>query len=106
MPGNFVRAMLAAALAACAMAPAPARVNVTISGGRFVPAVVAISAGQSVTWANADDVDHRLEADDGSFASGNIRPGRSFEHRFMRAGRFGYFCVLHPREKGTIVVKE
>jgi plastocyanin len=79
--------------------------SVTIRNSAYQPARVAVKVGQSVTWTNADDRDHTVVADDGSFDSGNLKPGRSYSFRFSRAGSFGYGCSLHPRMKGLVVVE-
>lgn len=83
----------------------PSRHAVTIGGGAFSPASVKISAGDAVIWTNRDDHDHTVQAGDGSFQSGNIRPGKSVSMTFARAGTFAYGCKYHPRERGTVVVE-
>jgi plastocyanin len=65
---------------------------------------VHAKVGDTVVWTNADDQDHTVIAGDGSFNSGNIGSGRSFEHKFTRAGTFGYYCKYHPRMKGSVIV--
>lgn len=81
-------------------------VVVTIADGQFNPAQVIVTVGSSVTWINQDQRDHSIIADDGGFSSGNLKPGRSFSHRFDSAGSFGYRCTLHPRERGVVVVRQ
>jgi plastocyanin len=80
--------------------------GVTIQGMAFSPAAVHAKVGDTVVWSNADDQDHTVIAADGSFNSGNIGSGRSFEHKFTRAGTFGYYCKYHPRMKGSVVVAQ
>src|SRR3954447_12715769 len=75
--------------------------SVTIQGMSFSPSPVHANVGDTVVWTNADDQDHTVIAGDGSFNSGNIGSGRSFEHKFTRAGTFGYYCKYHPRMKGS-----
>src|SRR5258708_2767261 len=82
----------------------PATQSVTIQGMAFSPAALHIKVGDTVIWTNADDQDHTVIAGDGSFNSGNISSGKTFEHKFMRAGTRGYYCKYHPRMKGTVVV--
>jgi plastocyanin len=85
---------------------APRTVAVSIKNMAFSPSSVQIAIGDSVTWTNADDRDHSVEAKDGSFSSGNLRSGSSFTHRFEKAGKFSYGCSYHPRMKGAVDVKE
>lgn len=85
---------------------AASRVQVTITDRKFSPPALTVPPGQTVTWANRDNLDHTIDADDGSFSSGKLKTGRSFTHRFDKAGTYPYSCTLHPREKGRIIVKK
>jgi plastocyanin len=85
---------------------------------RFTPATVTIDVGQSVTWHNADNGDHNVQADDGSFKGGgdpiNHEPapgGWTFTHTFNTAGTFRYFCKQHGDVGGVgmagkVIVKD
>src|SRR5258706_4487476 len=79
--------------------------DVSIKGRAFHPAALKTKKGESVTWKNNDDIDHTVDAEDGSFSSGTIKSGKSFTHTFKKAGKYAYSCRLHPRIKGTIVVE-
>jgi len=79
--------------------------DVSIKGRAFHPATLKIKKGESVTWKNNDDIDHTVDAEDGSFSSGTIKSGKSYSHTFKKAGKYAYSCHLHPRMKGTIVVE-
>jgi plastocyanin len=79
--------------------------EVLIKGRAFHPATLKIKKGESVTWKNSDDIDHTVDAEDGSFSSGTIKSGKSYTHTFKGAGKYAYACHLHPRMKGTIVVE-
>ena len=85
-------------------APAGKVVGVSIQNGGYSPASVSIHIGDTITWTNADDQDHTVVAQDGSFNSGNIGSGRSFSHTFTTAGTIAYYCKYHPRMKGAVVV--
>lgn len=87
------------------LAQRDAKEDVSIKGRAFHPGTLKIKKGESVTWRNNDDIDHTVDADDGSFASGTIKSGKTFSHTFKKAGRYPYSCHLHPRMKGTIVVE-
>jgi plastocyanin len=79
--------------------------KVTIKGMKFTPANLTIKAGDSVTWENADDRDHTVDAADNSFNSGNIGPNGTFSFTFNKSGKFAYNCGLHPRMRGQVVVQ-
>ncbi|MCS7118317.1 MAG: cupredoxin domain-containing protein [Thaumarchaeota archaeon] len=65
---------------------------------------VKINVNNTVVWVNEDDVVHAVVARDGSFNYPSISPGGSASFTFNRAGRFDYYCNLHPWMTGTVVV--
>jgi plastocyanin len=96
-----------AALALCGatpMAPVAKTVQVSIKGG-FIPKSITINVRDSVTWRNTDTSDHDVTAIDGTFKSGNLKPGQTFTWTFRAAGVNQYECSLHPRETGTVTVQ-
>lgn len=100
---------LAVALTVIVTAPALAaakRVTVNIDDLKFKPAEINIQVGDTVVWVNNDDREHRVAADDGSFKSGSIASGRSYEHTFTKAGRVRYGDELYDRMHGVIVVEK
>lgn len=88
----------------------------TKGGAAFVPNPLTVSLNGVVRWYNDDDLAaggqyggsngtiHTITADDNSFISGNITPGRTFEHPFATAGTYPYHCSIHPTMRGTITV--
>jgi plastocyanin len=78
----------------------------TIQGFSFQPGVLKAKPGAKVTWTNRDAVTHTVTADNGSFASGNLQPGRSFSFTFTRAGTFAYHCSIHPSMHGSVIVTD
>jgi plastocyanin len=78
---------------------------VEIDGMQYSPSRVTITAGETVVWRNVDQRDHTVRCEQGSFDSGTIRPGETFQHRFTRAGTYPYCCGFHPRMKGTVIVE-
>jgi plastocyanin len=72
--------------------------------GYYVPNPIHIRVGQSVTWTNLDNDPHTVTADDGTFDSGAIAYHASWRWIFARPGTYTYFCTLHPRMHGIIVV--
>jgi plastocyanin len=78
--------------------------SVTIQGFAFSPGTLQIAAGTRVTWTNNDQVAHTVTADDGSFDSGDIAPGGTFNMTFDTAGTIAYHCKIHPNMVASIVV--
>lgn len=74
--------------------------------GVFVPATVAIDAGQYVTWRNVDAIPHTTTEDSATpvWNSGSLASGNAYQRFFATAGTFRYHCSLHPGMTGTIVV--
>jgi plastocyanin len=99
----LLAAMLLVILPLHLQADAPSNATVSINNG-FNPATIMIHPGDTVTWTNDDDRDHDVTANDNSFFSGNLKPGKTFSYKFTTVGRFLYGCSLHPRERGTIIV--
>jgi len=71
----------------------------------FGPKRIEISAGTTVTWTNNDPLVHTVTADDGSWDSGPIEPGRRWSHTFTQAGEFAFHCTPHPFMKAVVVVR-
>jgi plastocyanin len=93
-------------LALVLAAPAStATATVQIKRSGFVPATVTINQDDSVTWTNADTIDHQVVANGGSFVSPILRPGKTYTHTFRSGGTFRYHDGLHPTLKGTVTVR-
>ncbi len=83
----------------------PAPVSVAIKSSSFVPAIVEISKGTTVTWTNDDGVPHTVTSVSGAFDSGNIDPGKTYSYTFNQAGPFEYSCTNHPSmTHGKVIV--
>jgi plastocyanin len=76
---------------------------ITIAGFAFDGAS-EVAVGTTVTVVNEDGSDHTWTADDGTFSSGNLAPGDSFEFTFTEPGTYTYACRIHPSMVGTITV--
>lgn len=80
--------------------------KVAIKDVSFSPRELKVKKGDTVTWTNADERDHTVTADDGSFKSGNLGDGETFKRKFDKPGRYRYHCDYHPRMKASIVVED
>jgi plastocyanin len=94
--------MLALVLAAPASS---ATVTVSIKRTGFVPKSTTINQDDSVTWTNNDTINHQVVANNGSFASPILGPGKSWTRKFGNGGTFRYHDSLHPGLTGSVVVK-
>jgi plastocyanin len=95
-----------ATLALVLAAPASsATVTVSIKRAGFTPKTVNINQDDSVTWTNNDTINHQVVANNGSYASPILGPGKSWTHAFHSGGTFRYHDSLHPGLTGSVVVK-
>ncbi len=72
----------------------------------FNPQRIEIGAGRTVTWTNNDQLVHTLTADDGSWDSGPIEPGKSWSHTFAQPGEYAFHCTPHPFMRAVVVVRQ
>jgi plastocyanin len=77
---------------------------VAISNFTFKPGDLHVKVGTRVTFKNEDDIPHRVAADDGSFVSKALDSDDQASFTFNKLGTFAYFCTLHPRMQGKIIV--
>jgi len=80
--------------------------TIKIDNFSFLPSTTTVAAGSTITWVNADDVPHKIVSSDGKFtASPAIDTNDRYAFRFTQPGRYEYFCALHPKMTGVIVVR-
>jgi plastocyanin len=77
---------------------------ITIDNFSFAPHDTAVPLGAAVTWTNKDDVPHNVVSTARQFRSPVIDTDGQFTHRFDMAGAHEYYCSLHPKMTGRIVV--
>ena len=94
---------LVATLVVVAAAGADTKTVQIVKSG-FTPSSTTITVGDSVTWKNADTVNHQVVANDGSFASPVLKPGDSFSQTFSKAEKVNYHDSLFTSRKGSVTV--
>jgi plastocyanin len=85
-------------------APA-AGAEVKIDNFSFGPASVTVSAGTTVTWTNRDDIPHTVVSDDKVFKSKVLDTDEKFSYKFAKPGTYPYFCSVHPKMTGKVIVQ-
>lgn len=90
----------------CSLALLAASASVTIENYAFKSPSLTIATGTIVVWKNQDDDPHTVTAVDQSFDSKGMAFGDTFSYRFTKAGKYPYYCKVHPFMKGVIIVKE
>jgi plastocyanin len=78
--------------------------KVEILDYEFSPPSVTIATGGKITWLNQGQAPHDATADDDSFATGTIDPGKLKSATFKTPGTYTYICTIHPQMHGTIEV--
>ncbi len=62
--------------------------KVSIANFAFVPQVVTIAPGDSVTWSNDDGAPHTITFKDGSSGSDTFYPGKTYSRTFDQPGNY------------------
>jgi amicyanin len=78
---------------------------VKIDNFSFSPATLTVPAGAKVTWTNHDDIPHNIVSSEQKFKSKPLDTDDSFSMTFTEPGTYQYFCGLHPKMVGKIVVE-
>jgi plastocyanin len=79
--------------------------QVKIDNFVFSPNPVTVPAGTTVRWINQDDIPDNVVAEDKSFKSKVMDTDESFTYTFSKPGTYTYFCSIHPKMTGKIVVQ-
>ena len=84
-----------------------ATAEVVIDNFAFGPGTITVQRGTTVTWLNKDDEPHTVvsDADPRLWKSPPLDTDEKFSFTFDRPGTFKYFCTVHPRMQGTVIVQ-
>ena len=85
--------------------PSPANAEVRIDNFSFGPQTVTVPVGATVTWTNRDDIPHTVVSTDGPFNSRVRDTDEKFSYTFAKAGMYPYYCSVHPKMAGKVVVQ-
>jgi Icc protein len=100
------KAAAAAPAAAAQQSAAPSgTVAATIDNFAFSPKELTVKSGTTVEWTNKDDTPHTVTSNDGVFGSGALDTNQKFKYTFAKPGKFPYYCKLHPKMIGTVIVQ-
>jgi plastocyanin len=92
-------------LAASAAQAQASSVEVKIDNFSFGPTTLTVAPGTTVTWTNRDDIPHTVVSDDKVFKSKVLDTDERFSFTFTKPGTYGYFCSIHPKMTGKVVVQ-
>ena len=83
----------------------PETMEVKIDNFSFGPAELKVPVGTTVTWTNRDDIPHTVVSTDNVFKSTVLDTDEKFSFTFSKAGTYPYFCSIHPKMTGKVVVQ-
>ena len=92
-------------VAPAAREAAASSAEVKIGNFSFGPTSLAVAVGATVTWTNGDEIPHTVVSNDKVFKSKVLDTDDKFSFTFAKAGTYPYFCSLHPKMTGQIVVQ-
>src|SRR5437016_1156334 len=79
--------------------------EVKIDNFVFSPGVITVKAGTQVTWINKDDIPHTVDSTEGKFKSAALDTDDKFQFRFTEPGEYPFYCRMHPKMTGKIIVQ-
>jgi plastocyanin len=85
--------------------PSAATGEVIIDNFSFGPQTITVPVGATVTWINRDDIPHTVVSTEGVFNSKVRDTDEKFSYTFSKAGTYAYYCSVHPKMTGKVVVQ-
>jgi len=82
-----------------------ANADVKIDNFSFGPQTITVPVGTTVTWTNRDDIPHTSVSTDDVFKSKVMDTDEKFSYTFTKAGTYPYYCAIHPKMTGKVVVQ-
>lgn len=83
----------------------PETAEVKIDNFSFGPGTLTVPAGTTVIWINRDDIPHTVVSTENVFKSKVLDTDEKFSFTFGKAGSYPYFCSIHPKMTGKVVVQ-
>jgi plastocyanin len=78
--------------------------DIMVDNFSFAPAAATVPVGTAITWTNKDDVPHNIVSTEQKFKSPVLDTDQQFSHTFDEPGTYKYYCSIHPKMTGQIVV--
>ena len=78
--------------------------EIRVDNFTFSPETLTVPVNSPVTWVNKDDIPHVIASTDGLFKSKALDTDQQYSFTFSKAGTYPYFCAIHPKMVGKIVV--
>lgn len=85
--------------------PTPPANEVFMTGNKFVPSTITVTAGTTVKWTNKEAVIHTVTSDNGVFNSVDLGMNQEFSFKFTTVGTYPYHCIHHLGMNGAVIVQ-
>jgi plastocyanin len=82
-----------------------AETAIKIDNFTFSPNALTLPVGSTIRWTNKDDIPHNVVSEDKSFKSKVMDTDEQFSYTFTKPGTYTYFCSIHPKMTGKIIVQ-
>jgi plastocyanin len=106
LPVVMAMMLLAATSSVTANAePSAGTAAVKIDNFVFGPQTLTVPVGTTVVWTNSDDIPHTSVSTEGVFKSKVLDTDEKFSYTFTKAGTYPYYCTIHPKMTGKVVVQ-
>ena len=79
--------------------------QIKVDNFTFGPDTLTVPVNSTVTWVNKDDIPHVIASNDGLFKSKALDTDDKFSFTFTKAGTYPYYCSIHPKMTGKVVVE-
>jgi len=81
--------------------------KIEIKDFAFNPQTITMKSGEKITWINRDEEPHTVVSVGKQFKkSSALDTDQSYTIVADAPGTYSYFCSVHPKMTGTIVVKQ
>jgi plastocyanin len=81
--------------------------RIEIKDFAFNPQTITVKSGEKITWINRDEEPHTIVSVEKQFKKS---PALDTDEKFTvvagSPGTYSYYCSVHPKMTGTIVVKQ
>lgn len=85
--------------------PAAANAEIKIDNFSFGPPTITVPVGSTLTWTNRDDIPHTSVSIEAVFKSKVLDTDEHFSYTFSKAGTYRYYCTIHPKVVGKVIVQ-
>jgi plastocyanin len=83
----------------------PAQNKIEIKDFTFNPQILTVRSGEKITWINRDEEPHTVVSVEKQFKKSTaLDTDQEFTITAGAPGTYTYFCSVHPKMTGTIVV--